>query len=504
MKAFWVILLLLVAGFTGFWFVQAEKLERACKEELAKIDYATISYDSIQKRGFPLTLALLFTNPKVKTEAVSYALEGTLTARWSLFGTFKDIDVMGRSGFELPVSEEDKVSLYHLEGNTVAEVDSFTKGMLSITNARLHSAENDKVGPFDWTFDRISARYDLEAPREDRAIYDFDVEVKGAKYQVPEPAQEITLNDFYNVFMSTMAQKGGSTDYVLTFVCDLPSKSKIEEIKDSPLKLFRESFPTVSIALKSLVAKNALVSNEAKGEVSIQEDGQKNVIVHVDAKGVMRYFAGYYDALLESVDKMSNLAARWEAPKDLEGVKDLFVNHKEALKSIIPRPDSLGKIKLDESMCVVLNKRNLSWHFTLQNFDLSCDQYAMSAKANAQERNNHTRFDVTIKLKNAPGLVEDLQNLYNRLEGVVNLFEEQTEAHLKPLPEDAKARILDFIKSLSTESGDELEIVVSYHDGRVYVGPLTLEDARGAFEALWRSIMQSPAGESVKRQENTF
>lgn len=495
---FGIIALVFIGAYSTYWYTQAQQLEKAFKEELASQQYATITYDAIEKSGFPFSFQLALVNPKVQVtnEAIAFDLDGKLAARWSLFGILKDIDMSGKSRFAMPMGEEGKISEIYVEGNTVAEIDSIKsmadKGVLKISQAKMRSSDELAVGVFDWTFDLVSIAYDVKHPSDDRSIVDVDVDLQGGTYGIAAPKEVPDGFDFYKVLVGTVAEKSGKTNSSFTLKCDLPSWSKYKQIIDSPLSLLTENIPTVSIELKKCGASNALTTSDIQGALYINEDEQHNIVLHITADGFVQYLASYREAIIASIDNMAALAARWEPSEDLLVVKNLFLNNAGAVKDLVPHLERLGKIEGTKDMLIVVNKRTLNWHVALKNLGLECDLYGISATADAQARDNSMQVDVGLTLKNASNLVEELVGFYNRIEALASLVESEAQNQLKPLPPTAAQKIVAFLSRLSTNKDDspnDLHINITYNDGTLRIGPFTREEARAQAEELWAEIM---------------
>lgn len=499
---FGIVVLVCVGAYSAYWYTCAQHMEKAFKEELADQQYATITYDAIEKSGFPFSIQLALVNPNVQVDnqAIEFDLDGKLAARWSLFGTLRDIDMAGKSRFAMPMGEEGKVSEIYVEGNTIAEIDSIKsmadKGVLKISQAKMRSSDDLAAGVLDWTFDLVSIAYDVQHPHDDRLLVDVDVELQGGTYGVAAPAEVPDGFDFYNVLVGNVAEMSGKTNSSFSFTCDLPSMGKFKQIMESPLSLFMEDIPAVSIELKKCGASNALTTSDMIGAIHINEDEQHNIVLHVTADGFVRYLTAYREAILASIDDMVVLAKRWEPSEDLVFIKKLLLDHSADLKNLVPHPELLGKIEGAQDMLVVVNKRTLNWHVALKNLGLWCDLYGMSVKADAQARNNSLQADVGLTLKNASNLVDELVGFYNRVEGIVNLFEQEIDTHIKPLPASAAPKIVAFLSRFSTNKDDspnDLHINITYNDGKLQIGPFSREEARAQAEELWEEII--PAGQ---------
>ena len=154
--------------------------------------------------------------------------------------------------------------------------------------------------------------------------------------------------------------------------------------------------------------------------------------------------------------------------------------------------EKFGKIEGNQGLLFTVNKNTFNWHSVLEDLSLSCDKFGIFIKGAAQTRTNILQADATITLKNAPAFIEELVAFYNRIEKVVNLFEQNLQMRLKPLPENAKDPLVAYLRLLTsdhTKSDDELEILVKLQDDKIYVGSVTLEEATAEFEAIWAAIM---------------
>lgn len=494
-----IVLLLVVGAYSAYWYVRAEHIEKILKAEIANLsEHATITYDGIQKKGYPYSIQIAFVNPKVhvENEAISFDLKGSLAGRWSVFGDINDIEMAGISRLSLPINEAGPLTEYHFEGTTVAEIDSLKtladRGQIKITNGKAYSVGNNLHGPFVWIFDLLTVDYDVDNASVDRSGISLDVRLRGAEHKGVAQGEHLPV-DLYNVFAGTIAEKSGKTNSSFVVNCDLPSLAKCQQLMASPLLLLTQTLPKVSIDIKKLNSFNALSSDEISGSIHILEDDQKNIVIQIDGKGFIHFFAPYHDAVVAAIDNVKNAAPKWEAPQELSEVKDLIANDADKLKVLVPHPDALGKIEGLENLLIVISKNTFNWHLALNSLDVSCDLYGIAIKANAQSRNNNMQVDVGVSLKNAAGLVQDVVSMYNRVQSVAYIFEPYTQKHLKALPKEASAKIVDFLQLLSIKKDvdkTDLHINISYNDGKLMIGSLTREEARAQAEELWSEIME--------------
>jgi len=497
MKKAIVVLLLLIGAYTAFWFYEASEIEKQLKEELASLEpNAKIQYDAIQKRGYPLSIKLAVVNPRVEVEneAVNFTVQGQLAGCWSLLGELKKLDLSGNSHLEFEVGEEGDLTDYKFTGDMVVEFDSIRtigdKGKITFTNAKAYSSGNLVHGPFEWTIDGLTADYDVKSPNPNRSHLFLDVEVKGAELASIKNAEESPLTRMYQLLINSIEEKSGKTDLSFLMQCELPSQELVQKYIHSPLLLFTESFPTISLDLKKFSSSNALVKQDAKAAITISEDGKRSLVLRIDADGFVHYYPGYHEAVVSAIDKVKLEAAQWDAPEDLSLLKSVLLNHTDLIKSLVPHPENFGKIEGEESLLFVLNKTNLNWHIALEKLNLHCDLFGVGIKADAQERNNSTHIDAIVTITHVKRLAEELVAFYNRLERLASLIEEETNQHLTPLPENAPEKIVAYLNLLATKrEGDELAIDIKYSDGKIQVGPLSLEQARAQLEQLWEGLM---------------
>ncbi len=508
MKKLLLLLVLLAAAFTGFWFYEAYMIENEVKKEIASLDSRTkIVYDGIEKRGFPTHVELIMVNPKVEVdnEAVHFTLLGNLSGTWSLLGKIEQLNLSGNSHVEFAVGEEGIPTGYSLDGKMAVEFDSLQtlgdKGKIKLTSAKVFSSGNEIHGPFEWLIDSLVANYDVKAPNEKRRHLLLDVNLEGAKLEGIINPDESMLAKMYQVIINSVEKKSGKTNASFTLQCELPSQEVAKKYMQSPLLLISEAFPTIAVDLKKFTSSNALVEQSAQGTIKIFENGKKRITARIDADGFIHYFPGYHEAVVSAIDNVRELAKDWDAPEDLAKLKYLLLEHSDVIKNLVPHPEEFGRIEMGESFFFNLNKKNFNWHMGLQKLDLSCDLFALNVKADAQDRNNRTIVDITLDITNAKRLTEEMVVLYNKVEGLANLFEEETEKHLKPLPENASEKILAYLQQIATKKEKEvLEITISYRDGKIGVGPYTLEEARARFEELWIELVPPEApseGEAI-------
>ncbi len=497
MKKILSVLVILALAYAGYWFYEAYKIEKELTSQLASLGpHTRVVYDGIEKRGFPTHVELIVVNPKVEVdnEALRFTLLGNLSGRWSLLGKIEQLNLSGNSHVEFEIGEEGLLSDYSLDGNMAVEFDSLQtigdQGRIILKNAKASSTGNDVHGPFECSIDSLIAKYDVKARNKEQSHLLLDVNFEGAKLVGITSEDETMLGKMYQVLLNNIEKKSGKTNASFTLQCELPNQEIIEKYVQSPLLLISEPFPSISIDLKNFASNNALVEQRANAMMSVSEDGKRRITAHVNADGFIHYFQGYHDAMAAAIDNMQELAKDWDAPQDLAIVKDVLINHADVVKNLIPHLENFGRIEGGENFFFLLNKKTFNWHMALEKLDLSCDLFALNVKADAQERNNSTIVDITVSITNAKRFTEELVSLYNKIEGVANLFEQKTKQHLKPLPENASEKILAYLNLLATKREQDLiSINMIYRDGKIQIGPFSLEEARAEFEKLWLELV---------------
>ncbi len=496
-KVLGIIIVVLLIGYSAFWYMQAYYIQNTLKQELAEVSEAKITYDDVKCSGFPFRINVSLVNPKVHVEnkAISLDLDGQFVTSWSLLANLKGIDISGKSHILVPVEEGAVASQYHFEGNTALEIDSIKtlgdKGKVRLTDAKAVSLGNDLHGPFEWLADSVTCEYNVLSSSPDRAALNLDVEVQGAQVKVLLAGESTFIQQLYNAFFGTIAEKSGKTNASFVISCDTPSASKLQELADSPLQLLTKGIPPVTLEIKNFNSSNALTKDKLLARLHLGEE-HNSIVLQVTGEGDIRYFAAYREAIIAAIDNVEKLAPNWEAPADLLGVKDFLVNHADRIKALVPHPERLGTISLYNDFFVEVTKPSLNWHVGVKKLGVMCDLYGIDIKADAQSRNSDLQIEATCALKNAQGLVVELVSSYNNVADIVNTIESDPEKHFKPLPANAADKIVAFLAHLSQEHEDPkgtLKIIYTYKNNKTMIGHLSLEEARAEAEALWAAIM---------------
>ncbi len=494
MKKLLAIVIILIAAYTAYWYVEATIFEKRLKEELAKAaPNAIITYDAIEKKGYPLSIQLVLVNPKLHMEndAIKLDMQGSLAADWSLFGTLKQVLMQGKSHVELPIGEEGALAKYSFEGDTQAEFDSLhdfgDKGVVRITNAKTNGPETNIHGAFEWSSDLVTIVYDTKSPNPDRAILNLDVELVGGKIKA-EKSQEL-----YAAFADSLAEQSGKTNASFVLACDLPSQKVLQKYQESPLLLLTEAFPPISVELKKLATVNAFEQDEVQAAVHISEGENKNIVLDVVTNGTFHYLPAYREAVLKAIDSAAGVAQNWQAQDEYVPLKNVLISQKERIKELVPHLETLGKLVTTGKLLAVVNKQTFDWHLSLDNFGVTCDKFGCLLSLTAQDRRNSTQADAHLVLNHVDAIVNEAVGFYNKAESIFNALELDPVKHLKPLPEGANAKLIAYLEDLSTtHDKDTLAIDISYRDGKTMIGHYTLEEARANLEAIWADMMPKP------------
>ena len=131
-----IVVLVIVGGYSAFWYSQSSKLEGNLKSQIDKIAQDKthgyqFQYDSIESSGYPFDITIALKNPKIKSipsdpnEApVEINLDGKINDKFNIFGHLKAVEFIGKTEISLPESETNEEKKFLLEGKIVTETDS--------------------------------------------------------------------------------------------------------------------------------------------------------------------------------------------------------------------------------------------------------------------------------------------------------------------------------------------------------------------------------------------
>ena len=487
-----LIALVCVGAYFGFWYVQANYIEKRVKDELAgRKEYFEVHYDAVEKRGFPFSIQLAFVNPKIEVKGLelSFDLNGFLSGRWSLFGALKELEMTGTSHSLIPFTQGDQHYEMHVDGNTVVEIDSIRsladKGVIRQNKTRVlcKGPTTEEV-----EFDLVAIQYVVKERSDERLVVQLGVETAGAKSQFTGPERFSNGREFVQVVSSQLAEVNAKQRNVLELVVELPAIEKMKELLNTPLQLLTERIPTVAIDLKKWQTSGSLADATLVSSFRLQEDEQKNVEIHASGDLGMHFFAAHRQALEQGLDKLKAALETKPVAEDLVQYKDLVVNHVDELKALVPQFEKLGAIDASKQLYFKINKSSLNWHLALTKFGLTTELYGVQMNVDAQQRTGDLKLEANLLFTHPKQLFSDAISWHNRLAVVLNILEQDPQKHFKILPEDSAEKVVNFLTLFANKAeGDQLDIPITYKDGATMIGPFTLEQARAHTEAFWNT-----------------
>lgn len=498
MKKLVVILIAIVAIYTGLWFVSAtkakEEVELKLKQYVQSYGGAyDLKYDSLSVSGYPCCYEIqihkpVFTdhgNARQKGKG-ELALDGSLSVGTNLFGTKYWIDRKGE---------------LRLKGLT----DLFLPGDKDFTFNGKHRVTMEVANgnplkaifaPFV-TFPKEIFSRELSVQQWWNVVHEIDI--KGTALTLVDVAHQSTpIASQDHLHLKLRHHKESGDLETITFIADVKgvqfNKSWSDQLKSYPAGLvspsfiqgfdnlvlyssikkcdfdmdlealvpenfgwetfLQKSFPEASIELKKMVVTSSLGHSDIAFKASIKHQGaDEHMHFGLTATSIVDK-AGNTMIAANFVNSLKNMANNPKMPA-ADYIKKLLTCCEQDLPNLLPRYDELGKITFD--MNFTQDRLNIGTpeemvSFNLHPYDFTTDLYSSKIDGGISiAKSGTTKGQFVLDLVNWEAMIRDLVGYYNRIEPLIRKAAGQDAVPFMPpqIKEETVVKILGVVQSIS-------------------------------------------------------
>jgi hypothetical protein len=566
-RILFAIFVLFIVIYSFWWYTEAQKFKQNALTYLQKWQQneegRTFAYEEVSVNGYPFLFKLNFKNPQWQWQAnhtyVPFSLhlthvgqltlsetlagssqwlkgEGTtkLTGQSSEINQTMDIEMTGPFELAWALDKEEKRKIFEIP-IPIKEFNLQSKNVIWTFK--------DQEEQFALTFDSLSVLLDWNQSTnlDDTIHFKIDSPNYHFIHQIAHSSDkfEKIVKQEMEQLMGTLFKPHRSPQSHNQFALKGDLQLLKHQQKPTWLKqLFgskghlSDLLPTFSLNLQDVSWSNQFEKHEEIVKLSSYfEEDKYHVLLQNQGSALM---SADYPKLINEVfdlERVSSLKVKTSAG---QMVKNLFINHGERIKSLVPKLHEVGPIRHDIDVHLVFSPMNEASHqvelnTTIHHFDLTTDQYGVKnhsklngiwdaedfpweADLGLSDYNTWlailSRFQsftgtYTLNLVNYNALFADLIPYLNRWIDVTNSIG-QLGTKMPPLNEEIVDPILTFLKNISDQPNEktkDLEITATYLPaGQLLVGTLTPDQLVENYQKMAEEI-ESAWMDLVKEQK---
>ncbi len=462
--------------YTGVWFFQASQIQKAVQAQ-----YASLSFEDIQQKGFPFSVQIAMTNPQIKNEHVAASVAGELIADCSLFGSLKSVHTNGTihisSPFDITVRGDTSLEL---RGN-----NDFSQGALICKDTLVLHRYLDI--PTRYAADKLVLDYKIKELSDDRVTMAVDFTGTDIAQVFKKEGVNLAEMSYSQIVANNLT--GVTQNLSLSMECDIPARETFEKIEKDPMFFAANKVPLIALKVAKFDGSSKVQNSSAQGEVRIFEADDKLVEIAISGAMKAEFCEGLYEATLESLAHSRQELEALYAAQDAS-----YEMIKKALDSIEIMPQmalhlqKLGKVQTSGDIRVLVNKDTLNWNVAIDDLGFACDKYSVSLQAKALAAGLLSRSKATVTIKNAKELIADAVDFYNVLVPFANSRGNNPETQLLPADQSTANGLYAVVSHFGTKDADgNLQLTFSYSDNKILICGKTLEEAIPQAQSLWLS-----------------
>lgn len=494
-------------GYAGYWHYQANEIERDLVSNIDRFNAMPdneihLENNGIEQSGFPSHIQVAMKNPKVlwaDDQSPLLILDGTLAYGFNISGALTYSQFNGQAHLDAADIPELPAGVYEISGvANISNVDrnihykEFFKNAFSFdTSSTYHFllAFLEKGGALkleDFTFRNPTGKYyvkdgEIDYVREDKngqQQISLDVSLKDVTFKGPRlTLDQSNVDAILEVINDRLYQKMGNHNIAFQLECSLPDLKLLKNYFDDPSLLLLNTFPKMDFALKNVDFRNNLASYVAHALLAIKENDKQTVECTFDLFS-QSHNKGYNEAIISIIDSLSSeLATLKPENKEQKLIKNLFVNHKQEIKDLIPNFNELDTITFTDKGYMTLNKGNYSYEINLDKMDLTFPNYAIGIDSKMDGQGFNVKGEIHVNIRNMELLIKDLCGYANRVMKFLNLLDDTPT--LGMITPELQNKVVAYLRSLTDDpKSQSKDITITFKtDGTSFtVGHLSMQD----------------------------
>jgi hypothetical protein len=502
------IILALLAGYTAFWYTQANHAKSFIAKKLDELEQPDsqgnrLQHAGLKIAGFPFSYEVKIKNPRYGNDKNQEAfIDGFLTLGTNLWGSKFWVQnsgvahLLGGQSDHITISGDSTLSWNINNSNPLkslnhpfneSEEQSPPSPQSDTRNEqikRLHfngrnlvveesNGKAEKLGEIA----NVDLDFSMDNPSHDLQKYDINTTLEGLKLE------EKALRNISELF-NTHLKDQQSIDPNLIVAAGKMNIDLIGSIT-LPIAEFEGKFPPyLSVDIEKLNSQTIYGNKQLSGKLNYDERIPAHTRAQINLNSVYTCNEENYKNSLKAFIKMLQASANEPESLDAtqtEKLKKLLACCQTELETIIPRYQDFGPIKMLVDGDANFNKENFSGEAQLRHLDLTSDLYGIRSNGTVQGQQMAIKGEYTIELLNYKAMIEDLTAYYNRIHFLFPIFAETPENAPPLISPPVTVDFLTFLRKISNKPNDDsndLSVTINFLEPHaVKVGLLTLPEA---------------------------
>lgn len=489
----------LIAGYSGFWYVQANHAKTFVERQISKLEKPDsegrrLQHTGLKVSGYPFNYEVKIKNPRFGTDKNQEVfLDGFLTVGTNLWGTEFWASKSGEIHFLGGTSELDHLII---SGETTFTWDIHNPNPLE---AAVHPFEEFEMHPEifknEYFFDLVkSLRFKgknilvkegkgtfqnlLEVSR---VLMDFSMKKPNdfERYNLSLNLQGFQMEKKAMQLLNRLALPEQPHNILFSYgKMDMELKGAVTVNKD------RDLFKYLDVELDTYKVKGEFGDSELKGHFKYDDLKTPSTTAGIELDGKAKTTEDNYNYIVKTF--INALQSAVQDPQNaqlskIDNLRKLLQCCQEDLKKLVPRYHDFGLMKLTVKADAEFNKENFSGDAKVQNFDFITDIYGIKSNGFVKGQQVEIIGQYTIDLLDYKTLIEDLAAYYNRIHFVFPIFAENPEDAPPLIPHRVASLFINFLRKISNQpekDSRDLSITINFLEPQaVKIGTLSLPDA---------------------------
>lgn len=522
--------LVLGAGFGSFWLVQASRFEKRLLQHISQaVEGSSFNMkfhcDSITKSGFPFHIRLKLQNPKIEImrpalddraaaqHIADCRLEGTVADTFSLLGHLRKVEADGHAILTLSEGGCFPAAEWNAKGSVEMDLgaSSHLESISGLFSNKIQEITSCTISCRDTKLTNLQPTSDLESIEIKKGVVSYekkggqnhfhfasDVTVEhNLSMNIPDLVGDIRLlADSVNNELKKHFYK---TDYSVDFALEMPLFETLKKIRDQASLLMSERIPRFAVDIKKMDTANQFGSSHLAAGISVEEDDKKNVRASGSIESNAQYTEECEKTIYQVIDAVHTAMPQLQM-KEKE-LQNLFQNHAEAVKAIVPKLSTFGPISFGKNWKMEMNKENFSAQFQLEKLALLSALYGARLNATLNHSMGAFKGQSTAEFISYKSLVHDMADYYNRMTILLNYMRVQETPEYKKISKELQNKFLAYLRAISNDpkgGSDILAITFGNMQEGGKIGTMSLAEfvtySTQVFKEIGEELFPTPQG----------
>jgi hypothetical protein len=484
LKVISISIIILIAAYSTGWYFLADARQKgieAWAEELKNSQGTTITWQKIEKAGFPLRTAFIIKDPKVRYKQFAIDSDSSIEIPFSLTGSLQEVSAQINNALFL----KNGLVQGTLKANMELESSLEGKTTFSLHNTNLSLSLEGTPLIENVSLDEASLVLNRSKSSN---TYRFRADVEGIKYGFPKLVPKEGLSGYEWYLNEGLANKLSVASGAIDFELTLPPKLTLDRIAELPWLFLGASVPPCTLKLHEFKVTSNLVSELISGFLSV---GEKDNIISVSGSidASTTFSPAYYEAL-------KDITRTYITEVHPQGKLDFNL-----LLPLIPKFHDFGPIVFKKEGKLEINKGTWTMSVSVPTVELATALYSIDLSFAASNMGGKGEATLMLHIHNFRRLIDDIISYFNHFTKVFNLVRQKSMYRLEPADDTTKTAIFAFF-DLFTKDPKSADVTIDfrYKDGRVSFGKYTQEEFSEMAATVLQQILEQVMPEAVSSE----